>query len=534
MPCHPPYAGIRYCKAVWNDIIYLAAVSPNTIEADLTKYEASAEKGGHREPVPAIVESWNGSTSSAIMAQCLAAVYNPPSDKFPTRSADDRIKLEIVKMTTIDKKESGLLIAMFSAALLARIAGASLIGLSYPMDNDEPEYYAPAIHITNGEGYRKIPQQSPDQVAHLTAYRMPGPSLVLALGMKLFGSSVATARFISAVFSALAAPLMYLLARRIAPYQAAVLAGLACAVYPTYVYYSLRIFSEPYFIPMFLLSLLITSYAVDSDKSWSSFIAGIAWGLTAMIRPHAVPMAGLIAIYLIVIHRQRLRGTFVVLGVVMFLVPWLIRNELVLGHPVLLATESGETLLGSNNPYVVADPELHGMWLSPMKIPEYTERLRPIRDEVERSRVQAEIAMDYLKTNPGNIPLLAYYKLRRWLTPVTVSRGLIRFLVLASYGTLLALLAAGLVLRVFARSASLSIALLCTFVFLLITAVYWGGLTRGRVPLEVLWIPWGAWGAWNLLLRLDHRGLATKYFNRILPRFIPTICEPDAPVSTKV
>jgi len=399
------------------------------------------------------------------------------------------------------------ILCLFLIALLARVVGAAIIGISYPMDNDEPEYYYPAVHIVNGEGYRKVPQQSPDGVAHLTAYRMPGPSLMLALGFSIFGESVATARIISAVFSAMAAPLMFLLTRRIAPTPVAVLAGLGCALYPSYVYFSLRIYSEPYFIPLFLLSLLLTDYSIKSSGLRSPLVAGCAWGLTAMVRPHAVPLAALICLYL---AKRKLwsHAMCLALGVAVFLVPWAIRNEIVFGSPVFLATESGETLLGANNQYVYKDPSLHGMWLSPMKTPEYIELLKPVQDERERSRVQGSVAIDYLRRNPGNAPLLAYYKLRRWLTPLTVTPGPIRLLVLASYGSLLLLLFMGALLRIFEPSALLHIALLCTVAFLLITAVYWGGLTRGRLPLEILWIPWAASTAWDIAKRLSRRSSA--------------------------
>ncbi len=393
---------------------------------------------------------------------------------------------------------------LYGLALLARGLAASVLGLNYPLDNDEPEYYYPAIHIAGGDGYRKVPQQSPDDVAYLTAYRMPGPSLILACGLGILGPGFGVARLISAAFGALAAPLMYLLARRIAPPQAAVLAGLACAFYPSYAYFSLRIFSEPFFIPFVLLALLTTLWAIDSGPTWPSAIAGLCWGVVVMVRPHGLPIAGLIAAYL-VFRKRRLSAIFLMAGVAAFLVPWLIRNQVALGHPVLLATEAGETLFGANNPYVLDDPGLHGMWISPLKITEYANRLRPIRDEVERNRVQTRIALDFLGRHPESIPLLVYYKLARWLTPVTVSSGLIRLLVLASYGTLLVLLAAGLLLRAFESSAALHLVLLCTVVFLAIAAVYWGGLTRGRLPLEILWIPWGATAAWDLVLRLRHR-----------------------------
>ena len=99
-----------------------------------------------------------------------------------------------------------------------------------------------------------------------------------------------------------------------------------------------------------------------------------------MVRPHAVPIAALICLYL-ARRKLWLHAMCLAFGVTAFLVPWAIRNEIVLGSPVLLATESGETLLGANNPYVYKDPSLHGVWLSPMKTPEYIELLKPVQDK---------------------------------------------------------------------------------------------------------------------------------------------------------
>ena len=44
------------------------------------------------------------------------------------------------------------------------------------------------------------------------------------------------------------------------------------------------------------------------------------------------------------------------------------------------------------------------------------------------------MAWKYLKENPRVVPLLAFYKLERWLTPITVSGGLVRLLVITSCG----------------------------------------------------------------------------------------------------
>jgi hypothetical protein len=176
-------------------------------------------------------------------------------------------------------------------------------------------------------------------------------------------------------------------------------------------------------------------------------------------------------------------------GVAVALAPWVIRNYLVIGTPVLLATEGGETMLGANNPYVLNDPKLYGMWVAPVSVPEYKARLAPVRGEVERNRAQNEIAYEFLTQHADEIPVLVYRKILRWLTPVTHTGGVIRVIVLCSYGLLLAVLAVGLVRRRVVPSPQLTAALIGTPCFFVVTAIYWGNLTRGRVPLELLWLP---------------------------------------------
>ena len=403
------------------------------------------------------------------------------------------------------RKKVSFCVFLFLVALVARTAGVLVLGINGPLENDEPEYYLPAVHLAHGEGLLKAPSQMPDGEPRPSAYRVPVPMMGLALGFLVLGEGVARARVISALIACFSAPLMYLFTRRIAPAPAAVLAGLACALYPTMIYYSLWIFSEPYFIPMLLLSLLLTTYAAESPRPRSALVAGLAWGVTTMTRPHGLPMAALVTIYLAWRSSWR-HAALLALGVVAIMTPWVVRNQMVLGHPVLLATESGETFLGSNNPYVYRNPKWYGMWVYPASIPEYRERLRFIQDEVRRSAVQNAIALDYLKRNPGIIPVLAYRKLVRWLTPLTVSGGLIRLLVLGSYGGLLVLLAIGAFRGVFRNSVPLHLVFLWTFVATVVAAVYWGGLTRGRLSLEIVWIPWGAWAAWDLA-RLAVRAL---------------------------
>jgi hypothetical protein len=398
-----------------------------------------------------------------------------------------------------------LVLGLYGLALVVRVAAGLVLGMNQPAGNDEPEYYEPAISLAQGEGYRMVPQQSPDGVAHLTAYRMPGPALVLALSFLGLGTKIELARWMSVIVGSLSAPLMYLFSRRFLPASVAALAGLACALYPTWIYFSLFIYAEPYFLPASLLALLLTLRAIEAGGSLpAALLAGLSWGVVTLVRPHGLPMAFLAALYCAWRLGWRPAGAFM-LGAMVPLVPWVVRNYAVFGRPVLLATEGGETMLGANNPYVLNDPEEHGMWVPPMRVPEYRERLRPIRDEIQRDEEQKALAIHFLRDHAGDIPALVAYKLWRWLTPVTKSGGLIRLLVLCSYGVLLALLLAGAFLGVFRSSPALHLVLLWTILMVSVTAVYWGGLTRGRLSLELMWIPWGTWSAWLLFSRLKRR-----------------------------
>ena len=401
-------------------------------------------------------------------------------------------------MSKIAKSEISIFLALFIFAMLIRAATAAAVGISEEPVSDELQYYQPAESFSKGEGLLKVPQQSPDGVAHPSAFRMPLPSMLMGIGFAMFGHKYMVARLVSMVIGSLAAPLMYRFVRRFATQPPALLASLGLILHPVLVFDTARMLSEPYFMTALLLGLDLSLRAYELRTMPSGLWAGLAWGLAIMVKPQAAPMAFLIMLYLFARSSWK-AATCLAVGVVVVLVPWVIRNTMVMGHPILLATEGGETFLGSNNPYILDNPKTWGMWQAPMKIEEYRLRLLPIQDEVERNQEQYAIAMEYLKANPGVIPKLVTRKLLRWFNPITDSGGAIRFVILGSYGILLLLLAIGVFRGTFQSSVALHFVLLCSLVLVAITAVFWGMLTRGRISLEVLWIPWAAITAWNLI-----------------------------------
>jgi 4-amino-4-deoxy-L-arabinose transferase-like glycosyltransferase len=377
---------------------------------------------------------------------------------------------------------------LFVGSFCIRLAVGSFLGLGAKPESDEHEYYSAAASIARGDGYRLVPQQSPDGVARPTAFRLPGPSLIVALALKITGMGIPAARLVSVIFGAAAAPFMYLFARQFTSWPAALLAGAAVALHPVWNFMATAIESEPYFLPLLILSLWLT--ACSWRKSGRlAILAGLSWGIAMLMRPHALPMAALIVLLAIASRRWQIAALLSV-GFLAAALPWTVRNYVEFHRFEPLETVSGETFLGANNPYVISNPALHGMWISPMGIPQYRSRLAGVHDDFQRRDIQRSIALQFLSENRTEIPRLVFYKIWRWLTPITGSRGIVRWLVLLSYGLLLALLAVGLPLGVFKPTIELKLAILCTLALLTSTIVYWGILTRGRLLLEFIWLPW--------------------------------------------
>lgn len=388
-----------------------------------------------------------------------------------------------------------VVIGLYLLAFSLRLSFSLLAGINTPFVQDAKEYFDGASFLIQRHSYARLWQ---DGVVRLSAKRVPGTSLFLIVGILLFGPHPAAARLIGIVVSSFSAPLMYRFALRVAPPVPAIFAGLCCAVYPTWLFISgPALTSEAFLAPLLLLSLLLTLRTLDSCALGAAFISGAAWGAATLVRPIVAPMAGIVALYLASRAGWK-RGLLLCAGFALILCPWLIRNYFAFGRP-LLSTQGGEVFLGTNNSYVIDVPVRHGAWVQPADLPQYRDKLEGIVDEVRLNNLEYDLGLDFLRENPRVIPRLIFYKLVRWLTPVTETPGLARVSVLASYGPLLLFLFVGLFEGIYKRSVALDLVLIWTAVLTAMTIVYWGILTRGRFFLELVWIPWACLSLWNLL-----------------------------------
>jgi len=200
-----------------------------------------------------------------------------------------------------------------------------------------------------------------------SAWTAPVYPYLIALAFLIFGVFSPAAAFalllVNSVFAALTSWTIYRIARRLFTESVAVWSGWIWVLLPSSIYFAVYWFWETT-LSAFLLSLLflLTLQMANENRPlfWCGY--GFLWGLIALINTSAVawlPFAGCWLVYQLRC-RQRPYLRAVVLGSVVFwltLTPWLVRNYVVFGEP-LVRGDFGVELRAGNN------PQAQGWWVA--------------------------------------------------------------------------------------------------------------------------------------------------------------------------
>jgi 4-amino-4-deoxy-L-arabinose transferase-like glycosyltransferase len=312
-----------------------------------------------------------------------------------------------------------LLIATFAFAL--RVAVAALFqGLDAPPDAesnpDQVDYEAFAWSLADGRGYALADGTS-------TARRPPGTSGALLPVYWLFGRDYAAARLWFAALSALSCLCSGLLAGELLGRRAALLAASAVALLPGHFYYAQHFLSEVPYGALIALCCWLgvrTQQRLDAGQAWlvTALLTGLSFGAALLTRPQ-VAFAGpvvLLGALLSPAGRRvpRLKAVAVVgVASALLLLPWVVRNQMVLGKATL-STIGGFTFWGANNGVIAADPELAGSW---MPVDTLIDERHPLTgDEIANDAATWRYGLEWLAANPGDVPWLLAMKLRRHLS----------------------------------------------------------------------------------------------------------------------
>lgn len=382
---------------------------------------------------------------------------------------------------------------------------------------DSADYVGAAAHLAKTGEYDSL--RAPGYPAMLAAVFRVADSLGLPMHPKLGAPSrgltaLDLARFLQVVISTITVFLIFDLVRRFFDERAALVAAAIFAFYPNLIGYTHYLWSETLFLALMVGGVIIVARAADSQRFVTAMTAGVVLGLGALTRQVGLVVVGVAAVWIwIDVATEQIgltrRPPFlaklvrpgaasalalaILLGAVLAIVPWTLRNLAHHDEMVLISASGGVGLLFG----AVDDPigELK-------KLNEPSLRF----DALKRDRRCAELARKVIAADPAgwvvrcfthNLPSLfqpvfdgvmshvfrddkAYGRLPPWLTR-TVLLSLV-----ASYGLLACFAIAGLWLSDDRRLTLFYVGLLLAFMASHVTIL---GVTRHRLPLETMAMP---------------------------------------------
>ena len=301
---------------------------------------------------------------------------------------------------------------IFAIALVVRLAIVMEIKPD-PRDgryDDTVWYDSTARHLAAGDGYVYDPtvwlapdgsRIYPDENdLYPTALWPPGYPLTLAAIYKLTDDSVAAGRFANAVFGALTAALVFLIARRLFTLTPAVLAGFALALMPSHALFSAVLLSETYFGFLLALILAICVYFVYGRERPNLFVIGglgVLVAATGNVRGEFIGYGLVLGLLMLLQWRRRAivpLACFAV-GALLIVTPWTLRNHSSMGEWIVGTTGAGRVMYQGHNEDTDGGPSLAAFW----KLEEPYRDLDPMEKELEANRDGMSKAWDYAKSN---------------------------------------------------------------------------------------------------------------------------------------
>jgi 4-amino-4-deoxy-L-arabinose transferase-like glycosyltransferase len=180
----------------------------------------------------------------------------------------------------------------------------------------------------------------------------PGAPLLYAASFYATGGArEGTARIVELLLGLAAIVVVYLLGRRLAGRASGLIAAFAVAVYPPFIHSTGALYSEPPAIFTLPAAILAFLWASERERLRAWLLPGLLFGLTALIRPEYLLVALAFALLAAIrVWRKRnwrpgLAGAALFLVAMLVpIVPWTVRNAVVLDRVVPISTGDGKAL----------------------------------------------------------------------------------------------------------------------------------------------------------------------------------------------
>jgi len=254
--------------------------------------------------------------------------------------------------------------------------------------------YAKPIPVSDFEHYRRLAEDFLKHgqlgIPNPSAYRLPAYPIFLAI-ILLPSDSIAWLSFSNVLLSTLLIYIVYRLAFHLTSEKLlSIIAALICAFNPTFVFFSPILASEHlYVILLFSAFLVLVNSSVNLSTNWvrKPLIAGILFGTSVLTRGEGLFfMPILLAMTYLTFNKNRYRYPAVlslILGIVITIAPWYVRNHYLVGPGSGLSTTGGLNFYYAHN-------ENHYGWHS------VKGTIFEGKDEVQQQKLGYQLGLEYL------------------------------------------------------------------------------------------------------------------------------------------
>ena len=228
-----------------------------------------------------------------------------------------------------------------------------------------------------------------------TAWMMPGYPYLLALIFKISGTYSVSSSIVALLFDCVASALtlipIFWITNRLFDRKAALAAAALFCFYPPSLWHATgRIWDTTLFT---MMSLFLLNFLMMIGKNWTihtALLAGLFFGITALFKIIILALYPFVIIHIFlqksILLKVRLQQIILLtLMILLILSPWIWRNYLVFGQPLLRSNFGLELKLG-NNSGSEAYMQIHGRGKIEMHHPIIK------KDELEKYRKMGELA----------------------------------------------------------------------------------------------------------------------------------------------
>lgn len=238
------------------------------------------------------------------------------------------------------------LVAIVAVAFLLRLAWALHVEV------DPRTYWRWDMSIYDYQAYALAKGMGFVDFAGLpSAHWPPLYPLIVAPLYRLTDNSLLAARLLNVVVGTLTVALVYLLGAKVFGRATGLLAAGLLAVFPSHIFATSLIMTEPVFTFLFVLVLTAAVYTVLGEgegRWWQALGIGLLVGAATLVRGEGLLLAGVIPL-LILLRRRAWRpalanSSLVVLGAIVVIAPWTVRNIVRMHAPIVISTSATEAL----------------------------------------------------------------------------------------------------------------------------------------------------------------------------------------------